>query len=340
MTLASTRADGSSPTIDRRRFVTIAAACVAARPLAAVRAEARTVWRIGYLGGSSRAAPLVASLRDGLRDLGYVEGRNIALTMRWGEGDPNRLGTFARELVSLRMDVIVAGPDSSVQAAREATATIPIVMVLPTDPVRSGFVASLARPGGNVTGLTLDISTEIHGKRLALLKEAFPAVARVTVLGNPVFPGRAPYADAVRDAARTLGLAIRTVDVRDGRELESAVAMLRHERPQALFVVTDPLVYSRRDEIVALAAELKVPAVYGAVDWTEAGGLMAYGPSRADLMRRAATYVDRILKGARPAELPVEQPTRYELVVNLKTATALRLSLPVSMVARADRLIR
>jgi putative ABC transport system substrate-binding protein len=298
------------------------------------------VYRVGYLGGSSRAAPLIESLRHGLRELGYVEGGNLILTIRWGEANPERLRNFAAEFARLAIDVIVAGPDSSIEAAKQATRTIPIVMVLPTDPILSGFITSLARPGGNLTGLTLDISPDIHGKRLELLKAAFPSISRVAVLGNPAFPGRQPYSKAIGDAAGAVGVTLQSIDVRKPEDLEAALQSLMRDRPEALFVVSDPLVYSRREQVVEVAARLRLPAMYGALDWVDAGGLMAYGANRADLMRRAATYVDKILKGTKPADLPVEQPTKFEFVINLKTAKALGLTIPPAVLARADEVIQ
>jgi len=310
-----------------------------APPLAAEAQPAEKVHQIGYLGGSSRAAPLVESFRQGLRDLGYLENRNMILTIRWGEASPERLRNFAAELVRLGVDVIVAGPDSSIAAAKQATKTIPIVMVLPTDPVQAGFVANLARPGANVTGLTLEVDTQIYGKRLQLLKEAFPKTVRVAILGNPAFAGRPSYSTDVDDAAQSLGVSVRFIDVRESQDLDAAVQSLTRQRPDALFVVSDPLIYSQRELLVELASKLHLPAMYSALDWAEAGGLMAYGPSRADLMRRAAIYVDRILKGAKPADLPVEQPTKFELVINMKTAKAIGLTIPPSLLIRADQVI-
>jgi putative ABC transport system substrate-binding protein len=321
-------------------LVATLAGAVLAAPFIGETQQPKKVHQIGYLGGSTRAAPLVESFRQGLRDLGYVENRNMLLTIRWGEASPERLRNFAAELVRLGVDVIVAGPDSSIAAAKQATTTIPIVMVLPTDPVQAGFVTSLARPGANVTGLTLEISTEIHGKRLELLKEAFPTISRVTVLGNPAFAGRPSYSKAIDAAARQLGVTLGSIDVWDSRDLDAAFQLLTRQRPEGLFVVSDPLVYSQREQLIALVANLRLPVMYSALDWAEAGGIMAYGPSRADLMRRAATYVDKILKGAKPADLPVEQPTKFELVFNLQTAKALGLMIPPSVLLRADQVIQ
>jgi putative ABC transport system substrate-binding protein len=325
--------------IRRRNFLAAATVGLFARPIIAATQSARKVRQVGYLGGSSQAAPLVESFRQGLRDLGYVENENLLLTIRWGEGSAERLRQFAAELVALGVEVIVAGPDSSIAAAKQATSTIPVVMCLSTDPVQAGFVRTLSRPGGNVTGLTLEASSEIHGKRLELLKEAFPAVSRVAVLGNPKFAGRPSYLEPVRSSARSLGISVQFLDVNEPREVDAALQSLTHQRPQALFVVSDPLVYSHRQKIVALASKLRLPAMYSALDWAEAGGLMAYGPSRADLMRRAASYVDKILKGATPTDLPVEQPQKFELVFNRKTTEALGVSIPAAVLARVDRLI-
>jgi putative tryptophan/tyrosine transport system substrate-binding protein len=324
--------------ISRRAVLAALTADLLAAPFGETQ-QTKKAHQIGYLGGSSRAAPLMESFRQGLRDLGYVENRNMILTIRWGEASPERLRNFAAELVLLGVDVIVAGPDSSIAAAKQATKTIPIVMVLPTDPVHAGFVTSLARPGANVTGLTLEIGTQIHGKRLELLKEAFPTTSRVAVLGNPAFAGRPSYSAAIDAAARSLGVTVRFIDVREPRDLDAAFQSLTRQRPEALFVVSDPLVYSQREQLVELVSKLRLPAMYSALDWAEAGGLMAYGPSRADLMRRAATYVDRILKGARPADLPVEQPTKFELVINLRTAKSSASMIPQSILLQADQVI-
>jgi putative tryptophan/tyrosine transport system substrate-binding protein len=325
--------------IRRRAFLAAATAGVFARPMLGATHRAREVRHVGYLGGSSQAALLVESFRQGLRDLGYVEDKNVMLTIRWGEASADRLRRFADELVALGVEVIVAGPDSSIAAAKQATSTIPVVMCLSTDPVQAGFVRTLSRPGGNVTGLTLEASSEIHGKRLELLKEAFPAASQVTVLGNPKFAGRPSYRKPVESAARPLGVTVRFLDVSEPRDVDAAFQSLTNERPEALFVVSDPLVYSHRHKIVALAARLRLPAMYSALDWADAGGLMAYGPSRADLMRRAATYVDKILKGAKPADLPVEQPHKFELVFNRRTAKTLQVSIPAAVLPRVDRLI-
>ena len=325
--------------IRRRAFLAAATASLFARTIADAAQPAKKVRQVGYLGGSSQAAPLLESFRQGLRDLGYIENENLTLTIRWGEASAERLRQFAAELLALGVEVIVAGPDSSIAAAKLATSTIPVVMCLSTDPVQAGFVRTLSRPGGNVTGLTLEASSEIHGKRLELLKEAFPAVSHVAVLGNPKFAGRPSYLTPVSSAARPLGVTVRFLDVSEPRDVGAALQSLTHHPPDALFVVSDPLVYSNLHNIIALAAKLRVPVMYSALDWAEAGGLMAYGPSRADLMRRAATYVDKILRGAKPADLPVEQPQKFELVFNRKTAGALGVSIPATVHARVDRLI-
>jgi putative ABC transport system substrate-binding protein len=325
--------------IGRREFLAAAAAELLSRPLVGAAQPTRKVRQVGYLGGSSQAAPLVESFRQGLRDLGYVENENLVLAIRWGEGSPERLRQFAAELVALGVEVIVAGPDSSIAAAKQATSTIPVVMCLSTDPVQAGFVRTLSRPGGNVTGLTLEASSEIHGKRLELLKEAFPTASNIAVLGNPKLAGRPSYVEPIGSAARRLGVTARFVDVNERPDVDSALQSLTHDRPDALFVVSDPLVYSQRQKLVALAAKLRLPAMYSALDWAEAGGLMAYGPSRADLMRRAATYVDKILRGAKPADLPVEQPQQFELVINRKTASDLGVGIPAAVQARVNRLI-
>jgi putative tryptophan/tyrosine transport system substrate-binding protein len=279
------------------------------------------------------------AFRQGLRELGYVEGQNIAIEYRSAEGKSERLPALAAELVRLKVDVIVAASPAATEAAKQATSTIPIVFAVSGDPVAEGLVASLARPGGNLTGLAT-ISGEVVGKQLELLKGVAPKISRVAVLQNP---GNQAHLRALRQAegaARALGLQLQIVEARTPPEIEAAFAAMRSQRAGGVLVLRDALFREQRAKIVALAAKNRLPAVYGLREEAEAGGLMAYGASTPQLFRRAATYVDRILKGAKPADLPVEQPTKFELVINLKAAKALGLTIPPSLLGQADEVIQ
>ena len=276
-------------------------------------------------------------LRQGLRELGYVEGQNILLEYRWAGGKPDRLPALAADLVRLNVDVIVTGGEQAILAAKEASSTIPIVMGASNDPVGAGLVAGLARPGGSVTGMTI-LSPELSRKRLELLKEVAPRASRVAILYNPGFPGTALDLDQTRDAARTLGLALRGVEVHRPADLDAAFTTAR-ERADALIPLADPFFTAHHARIVELARKHRLPGIYYWREYVAAGGLMSYGPSLRELYRRAATHVDKILKGARPGDLPVEQPTTFELVINLGTARTLGLTIPQSLVARADEVI-
>jgi putative ABC transport system substrate-binding protein len=296
--------------------------------------------RIGYLFSfvPAEGRHLWEACREGLRELGYVEGRTIQLEPRWAEGRHERLPALVAELVQLKVDAIVAAATPAARAAKAATATIPIVIVAVGEPVKSGLVASLARPGGNITGLSL-LTPELSGKRLELLKEVLPRLARVAVLMNPDNPVSAVFLEETRHAARSLRLELRTVEARNAGETEEAFARLASLRTEALIVFDDPVIWSYRSSIVALAAERRLPTMYGYRDFVDAGGLMSYGPSRPDQYRRTAGYIDRILKGAKPADLPIEQPTRFDLVINQRTAKALGLELPTSVLLRASEII-
>ena len=299
------------------------------------------VARIGYLspGSPTTFTRFDEAFRQGLRELGYVEGQNIVIEYRWAERRDERLPDLAAELVSLKVDVIVAGGTPAPLAAKHATRTIPIVMSTAGDPIGSGLVASLARPGGNVTGLSAR-SPELGGKRLQLLKEVVPGVSRVAVLWNAANPYAALVVRETEAAARTLGVQVQSLEVRGPDDFENALPAAIRGRAGALIVVGDPLLFSYRMRIADFAARNRLPAAYNLREFAEAGGLMAYGENLADLYRRAATYVDKILKGAKPADLPVEQPTKFELVINLKTAKALRLTIPQSVLIRADEVIQ
>jgi putative tryptophan/tyrosine transport system substrate-binding protein len=296
------------------------------------------VSRIGFLSSGSLAssAPLAEAFRKGLRELGYVEGKNIIIEYRDGKGRLDRLPGLAADLVRLNVDIIVTGGRPSTRAAQQATSTIPIVMAASGNPVGNRFVASLARPGGNITGLTT-IRGDLTGKRLELLQEAVSKISRVAVLWGP--PAASNFKDA-EAAARLLGLEFQSLEVRSPGDLEGAFQAATKERAQALVALRNPVIFNQRKRIVELAMKSRLPAIYDDREFVEAGGLMSYGTNQADLYRRAATYVDKILKGAKPADLPVEQPTKFEFVINLKTAKQIGLTIPPNVLARADRVIR
>src|SRR2546422_4402330 len=325
----------------RRTFVAGTVALLAA-PHAADGQPAGKVYRIGILGNvpvtSPEGARLWGAFIQGLRELGYVEGRNITIEHRYSEGQYGRLPDLAADLVRLNVDVIVAPATQNPVVAKQATRTIPIVMTGAGDPVGSGLVASLARPGGNVTGLSL-LAPAIVGKQLELLKEITPQVSRVAVLSNPTSQAFPVVLGEAKVAAHSLGVQLQTLEARGPDEFERAFAALTRERAGALLVPTDGMFLLHRARIVDLAAKSRLPAMYGTREFVDAGGLMVYGASLRENFRRAATYVDKILKGAKPADLPVEQPTTFELVINLKTARALGLTIPPSVLARADEVI-
>ena len=327
--------------VSRRRFAVSLGAFLGAAAASRVRAQPAKIARVGYLqpiAPQNGTSPFLEDLRQGLRELGYVEGRNIQIEVRWGEGKLERMSALAAELVKMNVDVIVAVSSPSVVAAKNATKTIPIVMPFSSDPVGDGLVSSLARPGGNITGLSL-MAPELAAKRLQLLKEVFPKVRPVAALWNPDYAGMAARLRQTQGAAPSVGMEVISVEIRDSRELERALEALDRQRPSAIFLLADPLTMSQRLRIVEFAAEERIPAIYEVSQFVDAGGLMSYGPNTDELMRRSATYVDRILKGAKPAELPIEQPAKFELVINLKTAKALGITLPQSVLLQADRII-
>ena len=297
--------------------------------------------RIGILRPGSPAGnpdPFFDAFRAGLRELGYIEGRNILLEPRWGEGKLDRLPDLAAELVHLKVDVIVTGTSMAAQAAQQTTGVIPIVMAT-GDPTAAGLVSNLARPGGNITGLS-GFDTELSGKRLQLLKETSPRITEVAVVWNSAYASMLARFKEVQVAAPSVGANIRSLEVRDIQEFERVFAAMTRERPDAVLVLADPLTLVNRKLLVDFAAEKRLLAIYESRDFVNAGGLMAYGPNFADMWRRAATFVDKILKGAKPGDLPIEQPTKFELVINLKTAKALGLKIPQSILIRADEVIR
>jgi putative ABC transport system substrate-binding protein len=325
----------------RREFIGALAGGLLAAPLAAEAQAPAKIPRIGFLSASSSTDPgkRIEAFRQGLRELGYVEGQNIAIEYRFAENRPERLPALAAELVRLNVDVIVTGPSPAPQAAKQATSTIPIVFAVTSDPVAAGLVANLARPGGNITGLA-SIGGEVVGKQLELLKEVTPKVSRVAILQNPSNHGHPFVLQQAEGAARALGLQLHIVQARTPPEIDAAFATMRSQRTGGVLVLLDTLFLAQRTQIAALAAKGRLPAVYGIRGQAEAGGLMAHGASIPIAYRRAATYVDKILKGAKPADLPVEQPTKFELVINLKTAKALGLTIPPSLLQRADEVIQ
>ena len=311
-------------------------------PLAAEAQPAGKVPRIGFLGtrSPSDTAPYLDAFRQGLRERGWVEGQNIVIEYRFAEGRFDRLPDLAAELVRLKVDIIVAAPTPAAAAAKNATATIPIVGISLGDPVGLGLIASLARPGGNVTGLSYSVGMETFGKQLELLKEIVPKVRRVAILSNPANPFHALAIKEVKGAARSLGVELQLLEARGPEEFDGAFAAMTKERAGALLVMADSMFILHRTRLADLVARSRLPAAYGVRENVEAGGLMSYGPSVPDLFRRAATYVDKILKGAKPEDLPVEQPTKFELVINVKTAKALGLTIPQSLMVRADEVIQ
>jgi len=297
--------------------------------------------RIGILFGASPSAVAarVEAFRQGLRELGYIEGKNIIIELRSAEGKLDRLPTLAAELVRLKVEVIVTAGATNTRAAKEATNTIPIVMAQDPDPVGNGFVASLARPGGNITGLS-NLGLELSGKRLELLKEVVPRLSRVAVFGTSTFPGNAQALRETELAAGAFGVKLQYLDVLDPQDIETAFQWASKGRAEAVLGLGGAVLNSQRTRVVELAAKSRLPAIYPQSDFMDAGGLMSYGTSFADLSRRAATYVDKILKGRKPAELPVEQPAKFELIINLKAGKQIGLTIPPNVLMRADRVIK
>jgi putative ABC transport system substrate-binding protein len=308
-------------------------------PLAAAAQPPGQVYRIGFLSTTPPPAHRWEALLDGLRERGYHEGRNLVFERRFSEGNAERFPEFAAELVRLRVYLIIVTTTPAALAAKHATQTIPIVIPTAIDPVEAGLVASLARPGGNLTGLSI-LAPELSGKRLELLQEVMPGMTRVAVLWNAANPANALAWQETQVAARTLGLLLHSQDVRGPQDLEGAFARTAQARPEALLVLGDALLGMHRPQIAAFATEQHLPSVFAERESVVAGGLMSYGPSLPDLYRRAATYVDKILKGTKPADLPVEQPLKFELVLNLKTAQALGLTIPPSVLFQADEVIK
>src|SRR5215813_9183757 len=326
----------------RRRFLGALAAGVLAVPSGTRAQQAGKVPHIGWLGGPSResAQPFVQPFLQGLKELGWVEGQNIVIEWRFGGGQAERLPALAAELVRLNVDLIVVPSTPTAVAARNATKTIPLVSVGGHDPVALGFAASLARPGGNLTGLTASLGPEIEGKRLELLKGTLPSISRVAALWNPATPGNASALKEAEAAARGLGVDLQPLEARGVGDFDGAFSTILARRAGALLVVADVMFVTHRLRLATLAAKNRLPAMYPQKEFTRDGGLMSYGANNTENFRRAAIYVDRILKGAKPADLPIERPTKFELVINAKTAKALGLTIPPEMLRRADEVIQ
>ena len=322
----------------RRQFLLATGALLAA-PFTGNAQTSGKVYRIGYIqtAAPSEAAHVTKAFEQGLRELGYVEGKNIVIERRFAGGKVERLPELAAELVRLKPDLIVTGSNPVIAAVRQATSTIPLVMTGSRDPVGSGFIASLARPGGNITGVASDPSAELYGKHVELLKQLIPKATRIALLWNPSEP--ANYHKAAETAASKLGLGMQSVPIRGRDELEGAFAAIAKERVDAIVVQGGPLLFTARAQVVQLATKHRMPGEYFAREFVELGGLASYGSSVADNFRRASVYVDKILKGAKPGELPVEQPTRFEMVINLKTAKSLGITVPPAVLVQADAVI-
>ena len=308
---------------------------------AAQAQQAKRIPRIGYLSGTSASVnpARIEAFRQGLRELGYTEGKNILIEWRFAEGKQDRLPTLAAELVHLKVDVIVASAPPPTRAAKQTTTTIPIVMAYDDDPVGNGFVASLSRPGGNITGLST-LSPELSGKQLELLKEVVPRLSRLAVLGNATRPGSPQILREINLAADAFGVQLQYLEIQAPKDIEIAFRAASQERADALLVMQTPVLISERRQVTNLAIKSRMPAIYARPEFVEDGGLMSYATSFTDLSRRAATYVDKILKDAKPADLPVEQPKKFEFIINLKAAKQIGLTIPPNVLARADRVIK
>ena len=324
----------------RRDFIRVIAGSAAAWPLAprAQQPEGK-VRRIGYLAGGSSTFAYPEAFRRGLRELGWVEGQNIVVDYRFAEGRLDRLPDLAAELVGLKVDLIVASPSPAVVAANNATKAIPIVMISVGDPVGLGLIANLAHPAGNLTGMSFSVGTETYGKGLELLKGVVPKIRLVAVLSNPANPGHTLGIRTLRVAAQSLGVQLQLIEARGPNEFDAAFAAMAEERVGALLIMPDSVFSIYRTQLADLAAKNRLPSMHGVRDAVEAGGLMSYGPNLTDAFVGAASFVDKILKGAKPADLPVQQPTKFELVINLKAAKALGLTIPPALLVRADEVI-
>ena len=327
--------------MDRRTFVGAVAGALVIPPLAVKAQQPGKVPRIGYLVQNTAeiSQRTFAAFRDGLRQHGWVEGHTIAVETRYADGNVDQLPALVSELIRSKVDIIVTTSSGTTWAAKNATQSIPIVMGASANAVGEGLVSSLAHPGGNITGMTFLAGPEIAGKQLQLLKEMAPAASRIAVLTNPTNRSHAGFAREVKVAARSLGAQVQVLEAPNPDQLDSAFAAMAKEHAGALLVLTDSMFVGQRRRVVELAARSRLPALYSQKEFVDDGGLISYGPSLVDMYRRAATYVDKILKGAKPADLPIEQPTKFELVINLKTAKALGLTMPQSLLARAAEVI-
>ena len=329
--------------IDMRKEITVLAFWVVLFALcsSAEAQQPKKVSRVGYLAGPSRSSmsARTEACRQGLRERGYIEGKNIVMEYRYAEGRLERVPVLAAELVHLGVDIIVTAAATPTRAAKKATVTIPIIMTNDNDPVGNGFVASLARPGGNITGMA-SLSPELSGKRLELLKEIVPTLSRVAAIGTSTNPGNARSLKETELAAGPFAVRVQYLDIISANDIEPAFQRASKGRAEAVLALGGPLLADRRKQLIDLAAKSRLPAIYWRSDIVEAGGLMSYGVYSPDLDRRAATYVDKILKGAKPAELPIEQPTKFELFFNLQSAKKIGLTIPPNVLARADRVIR
>lgn len=321
-----------------RRRVLISIAALLSAPRFAQAQDRRQV-RLGFISSSttSVSSPLIIALRDGLKDLGYIEGKNLTIEFKFAQSR-GQLPAMAEDLVKQRVDVILAGGAEGIVAAQKATKTIPIVMTNSGDAVRAGFAASLARPGGNITGLT-QISPELAGKRLEIAKQMLPGLNRIAVFWHPLHPSTPIIFKETAAAAQKLGLQVVAIELKDPKEFEAAFASLGKERVGAIVVIRDPFMVRNRTVLAESAIKLRLPTIHETSDFVQAGGLMYYGPDFADLFRRSASYVEKLIKGAKAAELPIEQPTKFELGLNLKTAAAINLKIPSSLQTRADKII-
>jgi putative tryptophan/tyrosine transport system substrate-binding protein len=334
--LADFLARGGEPVIDRRTFAVALIGAFAAPALHAQRA--RTLLQIGFLRIVAPPRDYIEAFEQGLRDRGHVPGRDVAIDYRFADGRVEQLDRHAKELVDSKVAIIIVAGNQAVRSAMKSTRTVPIVMAVANDPVASGFIKNMARPGGNITGTTL-LSSTLAGKRLELLKAVLPEVSRVAVLINKDNPGHSVAWKETLAAASTLRIHVQAVEVDGAASFDKAFARMVQERAEALVLFEDALFVTERVRLVALAARARLPAVYGQRNSVNDGGFLSYGPSIVDAYRSAGNFVDKILKGARPADLPIEQPTKYELVVNMKTAKSLGLTIPQSLLARADEVI-
>jgi putative ABC transport system substrate-binding protein len=327
--------------MDRRTFVGALAGALLTSPLAVEAQPAGKVPRIGYLGQNSAESgrDQLAAFREGLRERGWVEGKNIAIETRFADGKLDRLPALIAELIGLKVDVIVSTSSGTTWVAKDATKVIPIVMAASANALGEGLVTSLARPGGNITGMTFLAGPEIAGKQLQLLKEVAPAASRIAVLTNPTNRAHAAMARVLKVAAGSFGAQLLVLEASDPAQLEGAFAAMTKERAAALLVLTDSVFVGQRRRIADLAAKSRLPALYSQKEFVEVGGLVSYGPSLRDMYRRAAIHVDKILRGAKPGDIPVEQPTKFELIINLKAANTLGLTIPQSLLLRADEVI-